>query len=263
LSSQLRSFDDDDAIRVLASEASRLQAAVECSSISAEVPFCPGWSVLDLAAHVAGVFRWVTEVVAGRRLEPPVGEERRALFADPDLADTAGVIKRLRSASEGVIGALTDSDQDLDCWTIWAPPGSPRQFWVRRMLFETLVHRVDAENALSQRASSGAEIDPHLAGHGLDEIVCGFARRYSATLRTDRELTMILRTTDVVGSWWSQIGTADPRFGRGEAPTSPSAEVRGAAGELLLLLWNRRAAADLEVIGDRSALEVWRHGAHL
>jgi uncharacterized protein (TIGR03083 family) len=263
MTSVLRSFDDDAAITVLASEASLLGTAVEETPASAQVPFCPGWSVVDLATHLAGVFRWVTEVVANQRMEPPVGDERRALFTDPDPADAPGVMKRLRSASEDVIGALADSGPDLDCWTIWTPPASPRQFWVRRMLYETLVHRVDAQNAQSQRSSSGAELDPLVSADGLDEIVCGFARRYGKTLRSDRELTMALRTKDVGGSWWAKIGPDDPRFGRGEPSTAPSTEVIGTAGELLLLLWNRREAAGLDVIGDPSALEVWRHGAHL
>jgi uncharacterized protein (TIGR03083 family) len=256
-------FDDDAAIGVLSSEADQLITALQTTDGSAGVPFCPGWSATDLAIHLGGVFRWVNTVISERRTSPPVGDERRQLFADPEPQDGAGVLDRLRGATDAILASLTDAPKGLACWTIWDPPGDAREFWVRRLLFETLVHRVDAQNAQHQRVGSGSDIDTALAADGVDELICGFARRYESTLRSDQRLTLALRATDADRSWWVEITPDPPRFGRGEPEDGSSAELRGRAGELLLVLWNRRDAEGLEIVGDSDVVKIWRAGSHL
>ena len=45
------------------------------------------------------------------------------------------------------------------------------------------------------------------------------------------------------------------------APRAPDAEVHARAGELLLLLWNRRTADGLDIRGDHAVLQEWERGA--
>lgn len=76
-------------------------------------------------------------------------------------------------------------------------------------------------------------------------------------------MLLTLRPTDAGGAWWIRMGPDDPELGRGPAPTRAAAHVEAKAGELLLLLWNRRTADGLDVAGDREILDVWRRGSHL
>lgn len=259
----MTTFDDLSAIDVLDEEVATLLLAARSSDPAAGVPLCPGWTVLDLAVHVAGVYRWVEEVVSNKRAEAPAGEERRALFADPDPGDAGGVLKRLRDAAAGLADALRSAPGDLRCWTTWSPPSTPRAFWLRRMVHETVIHRVDAENARDGRPAGGAELATELAADGVDELVLGFARRYAPTLRAPQARVLSVHATDADLRWWAELGPDAPVFGGGEPPRPADAEVRGTAGELLLLLWNRRDPAGLEVAGAAEVLDLWRAGAHL
>ena len=247
---------------VLEAEGALLALTAQTSGLAGEVPFCPGWRMRELVTHVGWVYRWVATVVGDRRTEPPTQAERSAL-SDPDPADDQGVLDRLRFAHATIVTMLRDAPPDLACWTPWPAPPS-RDFWIRRQVHESLVHRVDAQNAARGTVAGGDQLPAALAADGVDEMICGFAVRYQQ-LRADRPGTLALRATDTGGSWWARL-TPDgpPAFGRGPAPGgAPEAEVHAAAGELLLLLWNRRAADGLDVRGDRDLLAAWRRGAHL
>lgn len=227
------------------------------------VPFCPAWTGRDLALHLAGVFRWVTTMVANRMPEPPDKDLRAALYTDPNPADDAGVVGRLQLALDGVVDVLRVGPPDLECWQIW-PGQSPRDFWIRRQLHETLVHRVDAQNLGRSEADAitGADLDSVIAADGVDEMMLGFSGRYRK-LRHPEPVTLAVQATDVAAAWWATIGPERLDTGRGAAPGAAGAALTGAAGELLLWLWNRRSAAGLEVSGDPTVLEIWTSNAHL
>ncbi|SCK59943.1 TIGR03083 family protein [Streptomyces sp. SceaMP-e96] len=59
--------------------------------------------------------------------------------------------------------AATDPDAPMWAWGV----DQHARFWMRRMLFETLVHRTDAERAVGRRPV----IDPALATDGVDEFL--------------------------------------------------------------------------------------------
>lgn len=224
---------------------------------AAPIPFCPDWTVGDLVPHLGFVYRWAGAVVAGALTEPP---PRQAYF-DTDPTDFAGTLERTRQAFEAMGRALR-GDADPTCWTIW-PHESPRDFWIRRMVHETVVHRVDAENAGAGDPAGGELLDPAVAADGVDEMICGFAIRYSNSLRAATSMTLAIHATDVDARWWVRIGPEAPLFGRGLPPFVVDTEVAGRAGELYLLLWNRRTPAGLTVTGSPDALEHWARDAHL
>ncbi|MGH3592975.1 MAG: hypothetical protein ACRDRF_18330, partial [Pseudonocardiaceae bacterium] len=116
---------------------------------------------------------------------------------------------------------------------------------------------------LAARVADGTDLVPRVAADGVDEMVCGFLHRYAGQLRTDTGVTLALHATDTDGRWWIRLGPDAPTSGRGAVDTGPrDAQVEATAGELLLMLWNRRASWDLRVRGDRGALEHWQRGAH-
>jgi uncharacterized protein (TIGR03083 family) len=245
----------------LSDEGARLAAAARRRGPRAPVSACPGWTVTDLTAHLGWVYRWVTTIVGEQREKAPARDDRS--LVDPDPSDSDGVMTRLNLAHEGLLTALGAAAPDLQCWTIWPPPGSSRDFWIRRMVHETLIHRVDAEDDGGAGRTLGHDLDPRVAADGIDEMVCGFARRFERYLRSPDAGMFTLRPTDADGSWWIRISGDPPTFGRGPAGSEADADVEGRAGELLLLLWNRRTSQGLNVTGDSGILEAWRRGAHL
>ena len=55
----------------------------------------------------------------------------------------------VRAAAGGRVAVqeFSAAPPDLACWTIWSA-GTPRDFWIRRQLHETVVHCVDAVGSL-------------------------------------------------------------------------------------------------------------------
>lgn len=254
---------DAELLAILVSEGEAFVRSAQTLDLEAPVPHCPGWTLRDLTAHVGLVYRWVTRVVRGERRTGPDRQELRSL-EDPDPADGIALIERVRSAHADLVHSLETARPDLACWTVWPSP-SPRTFWIRRQVFETLVHRVDAQNSAAERMSDGTDLVARVAADGVDEMACGFINRYAAHLRADVASTIELQATDTGGRWWIRLNSAAPTSGRGRSAAAlgrNDVEVEATAGELFLLLWNRRPAADLLVRGDRAALDNWRRGAH-
>jgi uncharacterized protein (TIGR03083 family) len=254
---------DEELLAILAEEGARFLRSARSQDLAAPVPNCPGWTLRDLVAHLGLVHRWVTRVVREERRTGPDRVELRSL-EDPDPADGAGLLERAHAAHAELVRALETAEPDLACWTVW-PATSPRSFWIRRQAFETLVHRVDAQNAAAARPDDGTGLAPLVAADGVDEMVCGFIHRYADHLRTEEATTIGLHAADTGGRWWIRLGTGAPTSGRGRGPAASAerhAEVEGTAGELFLLLWNRRSLSGLRVSGERAAFEAWRRGAH-
>jgi uncharacterized protein (TIGR03083 family) len=238
-----------------------LLKTIDGRRIEEKIPFCPGWTVRDLLTHLGYIYRWAAAIVAERRADRPSPEESRR-FQDPDPADGDAVISRLNAAHRAMVEVLRQSTPSLKCWTTWATP-SAYSFWIRRMLHETLIHRVDIQNAGQLTAAAGNGLNTRLAADGIDEMMCGFAQRYSKTLRANDPGTLVLVASDLGQRWWARIGPDAPEFGRGPSPPSTDTEVHGRSGELLLLLWNRRNADGLTVRGRRDLLDTWAREAHL
>jgi uncharacterized protein (TIGR03083 family) len=233
-------------------EIALMAAAVsDVSDTAAEVATCPGWTVADLAAHIGGIHRWVTAIVASQapsRLPfPEVAPESSS--AD-DLAEwlTAGagpLLESLRAA--GPVTAV---------WT-WGP-GRTSGWWARRMVHETAVHRADAELAAGIAAPV---IDPVVAADGIDEFLFNLpsARRpykHLASLPTGASLH--LHATDADGEWLIRFTESGIAWERGHAKATVA--VRGPVALLLLFTYGRVPGADerFAVFGDASVLDDWQ-----
>jgi uncharacterized protein (TIGR03083 family) len=254
-------FSDSDYIDALDAEGLLLLGIAEARIFDAAIPFCPGWALSELITHLGYIYRWVTVIVGDARPEPP-GRQECTELEDPDPGDHAGTLRRLRSAHTALVRVLRQAPPELACWTIWAAP-SARTFWARRMLHETLIHRVDAQNAGAAATSGGDDLETSIAADGVDEMICGFARRYTKTLRSRQPATLAFTAIDTGQQWWAQISSDAPQFGRGTSPAAADTEVRAHSGELLLLLWNRRHCDGLAVEGRTSVLDTWAREAHL
>lgn len=240
---------------VLDREGGELVAAVRAAELDAAVPGCPGWTVRDLARHVAWVYRWAALIVGEGRTRPPDRDERSALnrirSADDEL------VPGLAEAHAGIVRTLREAPAELDCWTMWPAP-SAREYWIRRQAHETVVHHVDARDAGAPGVVHAPDVAADVAADGVDEMVLGFANRYADKLRSPEPRTLVLHATDPDAWWWIRVSDQAPVAARGRPGAGPSTVVTATAADLLLLLWNRRPPRDGTVDGDPEVLRLWR-----
>ncbi|MEV6206233.1 maleylpyruvate isomerase family mycothiol-dependent enzyme [Kitasatospora sp. NPDC051914] len=235
-------------------ETARFAAAVRGADFATPVPSCPGWTLADLVRHAGSVQRWFSMLLHGRIQEPP-----RSRDVDLQLpAGDGGWADWLAGSAAVAADAFRAVGPDTPMWA-WGADQHAR-FWARRMLFETLVHRVDAELALGVRP----EIDRALAVDGVDEFLvnlpfAGFFAPKVAGLRADGR-TIRFRTTDGDADWLVRLrpdgfGLDPADDGSGTA----DATVRGAAADLLLLVYGRLSlgADAVAYEGDGELLAHW------
>ncbi|MGW7413028.1 maleylpyruvate isomerase family mycothiol-dependent enzyme [Streptomyces sp. NPDC054863] len=238
----------------VAAETAALVALTRGADLATPVPGCPGWTLLDLVRHTGSVQRWFAVLLRRGALTRP--ESRDVELRLPQHED--GYADWLARSADEAAEAFATIDPDAPMW-VWGADGHAR-FWMRRMLFETLVHRVDAELALGQRPV----IDPVLATDGVDEFLvnlpfAAFFAPGTAQLRGAGE-TLRFRTTDTGTDWLVRL--RPDGFGVEEqdpAGGAADATVEGAAADLLLLVYGRvRHGADTFVTsGNEELLERW------
>lgn len=237
-----------DRIALLADEGTKFVAAIERGDPDATVPSCPEWTLRALVHHTGGIHRWATCVVSERRAEP-IDQELEAVAGGwPEDEDLAAWF---RAGHALLVKALRSAPDDLECWA-FLRAASPLEFWSRRQLHETTIHRVDAELT----SGSVAEIDLSHAVDGIDELLTAFLPRRSSKLRPETTTTIAIQPTDVDDAWLVTAGPdgATTDRVRGDADVV----VRGPAADLYLLVWNRRSLDGLDVTGDASLLDLWR-----
>ncbi|MFG2617143.1 maleylpyruvate isomerase family mycothiol-dependent enzyme [Streptomyces sp. NPDC048507] len=249
-----------DHAAAVAAQTARFVDLVRGADLTLPVPTCPGWTLGDLVRHCGGVHRWFSALLLQRVQERPAGRDLdlRLPERDEDYPDW------LAAGAAAAAEVFAGLDPDAPMW-VWGADAHAR-FWIRRMLFETLVHRVDAERTLGLPSA----IEPALARDGVDEFLTNlpFATPFApgvARLRgTDR--TIRFRCTDTDGSWLVRLRpdgfglVADgPGAGSGSGSGSADATVLAPAAGLLLALYGRttRTAPGIETTGDAELLDLW------
>ncbi|KAB1140041.1 maleylpyruvate isomerase family mycothiol-dependent enzyme [Streptomyces luteolifulvus] len=235
-------------------ETARFVAAVTSADLATAVPSCPGWTLADLIKHTGSVQRWFSVLLRARIQEPP--RKRDVDLRLPDQED--GYIDWLAESATVAADAFATTDPNLPMWA-WGVDQHAR-FWARRMLFETLLHRTDAELALGLRRT----IDRPVAVDGVDEFLVNlpFATFFAPKVANLRgpDKTIRFRATDGDGDWLVRL--RPDGFGVDTAHPSrdtADATVRGSAADLLLLVYGRlrHDAAALAHEGDEALLAHW------
>jgi uncharacterized protein (TIGR03083 family) len=228
----------DRYLSALVEEANALATAAG-RDLALQVPSCPEWTTADLLYHVGDVYWSWRRVVEERIQESPYGT-----FAprppDDELAAWAAEEARLLAI------VLEKTDPETAIWT-WAPQKNVA-FLYRRMTHESAVHRVDAELA----AAAPRPIASDVAADGIDEFFEFFLPADSEALTGPGE-AVHLHATDSGDEWLVTVRdgslTSERRHAKGDVA------VRAPVSDLLLLLWRRVVPADVEVLGDREALQ--------
>ncbi|SEB79036.1 maleylpyruvate isomerase family mycothiol-dependent enzyme [Streptomyces sp. TLI_105] len=238
----------------VAAETARFVATVSTTDPSTPVPSCPGWTLADLTRHTGHVHRWFTELLRRRIQQPPTSRDVDLRLPEQPAGYPDWLAESGAEAAE--VFAATDLDAPMWAWGL----DQHARFWVRRMLFETLVHRADAELALGL----APHIDRDLAVDGIDEFLtnlpfASFFAPLTAELRGPGR-TIRFSCTDGDDDWL--IGLRPDGFGLVTDHTDPrtaDATVRGTAADLLLLLYGRldRESNAFQLAGDPALLAHW------
>jgi uncharacterized protein (TIGR03083 family) len=219
------------------------------------VPACPGWSLEQLFRHVGRGDRWAAQIVRDRLdhfLDARSVEEGKP---PPDRADA---IAWLHGGAQLLIDAVESAGGETPVWTFLGT--RPANWWIRRRLHETAVHRADAAIAV------GADfaLAPDVAADGITEFLERIAIQAGsegAALPIEDCNTLHLHATDPgldeAGEWTINVSgdgiTWSHEHGKG------SVALRGGATELLLAMARRTAVADtgIEVFGDEKVWQTW------
>ncbi len=221
-------MDYDEHCDQFQAEGARFVARALEADLDAPVPGCPEWRVSDLLAHLGFVHRWARYLVAVRA---------RERISARDMGLSRGPVGALW-LGEGVREALTtlrESQPDEQMWA-WGADQHVR-FWARRLLHETLVHRVDLEDAMGVTS----QIDSLIAVDAIDEFLANLARAGAfspgvGNLAGNDEV-ITFRTDE--GPSWSALLTPQG-FDILDESLPGDATLAGSASEVLLTLYRRR-----------------------
>jgi uncharacterized protein (TIGR03083 family) len=207
----------------------------------AEVPWCPGWTVSSVLAHVGCVHEWVAGMVGSS------SAESRPFPAAPELTGRA-LADWADERRHRLLEALDDADPGQPMWAFGFQ--LPTRFWARRQAHETAVHASDATAA----AGAAWQIPGDVADDGLAEFLTVFLpfqwQRRPPVWGEGRSVHF--HRTD--GDGERVVTIASPpqvRLGQGSGDLS----VRGTAHDLLL--WTLNRPASVELVGDEGLAASW------
>lgn len=222
-------------------------AGLSPSTLGADVPTCPGWSVGALVGHLGGVHRWATSYLAAGPDEP-----HAKLNSEPPTG--AAILDWYRESLDGLLTEIDRHDPAEPTRSFAGP--SIVGFWIRRQAHETSMHRWDAENGIA--VGRATPIATPLAADGIDEWLTFFVQRFLIS-RGDGVPAEIagsslhLHCTDDAlvpgtGEWLLRL--TDDRVDVEHAHAKGDAAIRGSASDLALGVWHRKSIAELDVVGD-------------
>jgi len=215
-----------------------------------DVPCCPGWTIRDLVQHVGTVYTHKSMII-----EEGWTERQDRPISSPD----DGLIEWFDDSAAHLLKVLADRDPSEPVWT-WFEADQTVGFWYRRMAHETLIHRIDAEQA----HGLGSDIDEDLAADGVDEILnvmmsgappwaaSQFGRRVARLEVPGRSWTIRLGSFSGISPNTGITYTDEPTLELVESDAEFQTVVSGSAAALDRWLWGRASLGALTIQGDRS-----------
>ncbi|OBA98359.1 hypothetical protein A5662_16250 [Mycobacteriaceae bacterium 1482268.1] len=217
------------------------------------VPTCPEWTIKQLFRHVGRGNRWAAQIVADRRSDPL---DPREVPEGKPPEDRDAAIDWLNAGARLIVDAVDAVGAGTQVWTFIGPRRA--DWWIRRRVHETTVHRADAAIALG----ADYRLTPEVAADGIDEWLerITIEADGGSSPLSEGQTLHLHATDDGLGAAgeWSITGTADGiafthEHGKGDAA------LRGPATDLLLAVVRRRSAAEagIEIFGDTAVWDGW------
>jgi uncharacterized protein (TIGR03083 family) len=240
-------MDESRYLACLAADHGDLRDAAASVELTVPVPNCPGWTMGDLVSHVALVY--LHKVTGMRMGEWPEQWPPPGLAGEPPL--------RLLGRYYGELIAEFSARQPADATPTWYEPDQTVGFWIRRMAQETVIHRIDAEQAAGLPVTA---VPDDLAVDGVDEVLKRFLAYASATWPEDfaelegghpagdrgQDTITVLagQTAWTVRPSPSGVVVSD------SAAEDPGAVIAAAPDPMLRWLWGRAGDDAVRVTGD-------------
>lgn len=222
---------------------------------STPVPTCPGWTLTQLMRHVGRGDRWAAQIVRDR-LEEYL--DPRTVEGGKPPPDPADAISWLQGGAQRLVDAVELSGVETPVWTFLGT--RPANWWVRRRLHETAVHRADAALATGTEFTLDAEIAADAITEWLERVAIQ-AGGDGAPLPLDDGETLHLHATDPglgdAGEWTMRVDGGAIAWSHDHG--KGSAALRGGATELLLAILRRVPVADtgIQLFGDDAVWQKW------
>ena len=156
----LRAMEHTAYLDTIRDETQRFLEALATVPGDGPVPTCEGWTVDDLAWHLAEVQHFWAEVVS-------TGKDGDDVVAPARPGDSAGLAELGARSGTGLLTALASRTPQDRCWS-WHEDGGSVGWVARRQAHEVLVHRVDAELAAGRAVTPPSA---ELAADGVDEVL--------------------------------------------------------------------------------------------
>ena len=223
-------------------EAARL-GEVGRMGLEAPVPSCPGWTVDDVLRHVATVFVHKVEVL------------RLGALPDPWPPDFTGrdTLEWYDEARAAIVAALEKAGTSLETWT-FNPADSTSGFWYRRMALESVVHRIDVEQAHDVVTPIATE----LALDGIDELLYpNLGGPWWEEGDTAHPIDATVRITAEGRSWTISADSTSITVAQG-AEGDAAAELFGPPEAVFLWLWGRTDSSAIQSAGDETVVREFR-----
>lgn len=219
-----------------------LLGAAAALGLDADVPCCPGWKVSELLRHITRVHASLVDIVSQGLVDrwPPRVEE-------PDGVEP---LEWYRSVASELSRVLAEADPKAAAMTFVRE--RTVGFWIRRMAHETLVHRVDAEQAHGYESAVDAELALDGVSELLEVLLPNFPDR--GEFLPDGSLVEV---TTAGRSWLLQPGEhvasssgQAVRVGAVAGEGDPGATISGEPDRVMLWLWGRAPLDQVTVDGD-------------
>ncbi|MFE9552458.1 maleylpyruvate isomerase family mycothiol-dependent enzyme [Streptomyces sp. NPDC006703] len=256
-----KNLEFPDLLRLIDERSTAFRTAVAAaSSLDAQVPTCPGWTLFDLVKHLGGGDRFWAAIVGAGPADAPPAEATAARAALEVPREREALLAWLSASAQLLLNALREAGPETGCWTWWPASQSPQTSAgiARHRVQETAVHTYDAQLA-------GGAPQPLPLGVALDGVeeflftVCGTPSAWP------HKPTAFDFHTAEGRSWRLTVDGDGARSTRIPSPTATGedsdaagASVHGTASELVLYLYDRIPADSLHVDGDAGLLDLLR-----
>ncbi|MBX7266313.1 maleylpyruvate isomerase family mycothiol-dependent enzyme [Micromonospora sp. Llam7] len=224
-----------DYLEPLAEEMAAFEAIARKADLSVPVSVSRRWGLRELVGHLGGIHRWAAENVR-------TGKRARQV---PKLDDDVAPADWYRAGADLLLRQLSETDPSAPCWNFSTVP-STAAFWFRRQLHETTIHGRDADQALGELRP----VPELVAADGVDEVLrvmLAVGHRWDGKPVATLTGPVVVELSDTGHRW-----VLSPSEGKVPAVTGPDASpagdavavVRGAAEQVLFLLWQRLPFAE-------------------
>jgi uncharacterized protein (TIGR03083 family) len=239
-----------DHVGVIESEGARVLTAYR-SNPDGRVPWSDRWTVRSVARHVAGSHHAVALILADR---PSADFEQAAAMPRIETNDPA-FPEWFAANTERLLTQCRTVPPAAVCWAPHPLLAGTAAYWMRRIAYDTLVHRWDAE---AGAGIAGAAMEPDIAADAVDELLDVGLRVTRAVADAPAGPAIRLACVDTPHVWHLDLSEVG-RLTIHARPIDVAVTLSGTADDLLLSLWRRIEidGASIEVDGDRSVLARW------